>query len=214
MGAKAITTPVVKKRMRRDAQENRERLLVAANEAFGVHGLDASVEEIAQIAGVGMGTLYRRFATKEALIDEMVSDLMQQMLALGHQALESSSGGLEQFLRSVALLLESHQGLISRLWSAPLTPVAYKEFYAIIEELLKQAKAAKEIREDCVASDVVVTFWALRGIIDTSHQLAPGTWQRHVDIVVAGFSPDVRAPSHQALSAAKRHAINATRRRN
>lgn len=210
--AKSKKSSVGKKTMRRDAQENRERLLVAANEAFGIHGLDASVEEIAQIAGVGMGTLYRRFATKEALIDEMVADLMRQMLKLGHEALESAgAGGLERFFRSAASLLESHQGLISRLWSAPLTPAVHKEFYAIVEALLEQAKTAKEIREDCVASDVIVMFWALRGIIDTSHQLAPGTWQRHLDIVLAGLSPDVRAPSHQALSVAKRNAISATR---
>jgi AcrR family transcriptional regulator len=53
--------------LRRDAEANRRRLLDAASEAFAAHGLDASVEEIAHSAGVGMGTLYRRFPTKEVL---------------------------------------------------------------------------------------------------------------------------------------------------
>jgi AcrR family transcriptional regulator len=198
--------------MRRDALENRERLLAAANEAFSVHGLDASVEEIAHIAGVGMGTLYRRFPTKESLIDYMVSDLLQQMLTLGEEALKRTDGdGLEYFLRSVASLWESHQGFISRLWSASYASALYKKFDAIIDALVDQAKSAKIVRADLVASDVVVTFWAIRGIIDASHELAPGTWQRHVDIVMAGLALGTQVPSHDALSIAKRRAISATR---
>jgi AcrR family transcriptional regulator len=58
--------------LRRDAIENRRRVLDAAATVFAAHGLDAPVEEIAHAAGVGMGTLYRRFPNKEALIEQLM----------------------------------------------------------------------------------------------------------------------------------------------
>ncbi|MDQ1718021.1 MAG: hypothetical protein QOE89_1974, partial [Pseudonocardiales bacterium] len=64
--------PIAARPLRRDAAENRERLLDAAIQVFAEHGLDAGVDEVARVAGVGTGTLYRRFPTKQALIDELV----------------------------------------------------------------------------------------------------------------------------------------------
>lgn len=63
--------------MRRDALRNRERLLVAAGQAFEEKGLDARVADVARAAGVGMGTLHRRFASKDALIEALVSEVLE-----------------------------------------------------------------------------------------------------------------------------------------
>ena len=60
--------------LRRDAQANRERIVAAARIAFATRGIEATVEEIARRAGVGMGTLYRRFPTKEDLVDAVLED--------------------------------------------------------------------------------------------------------------------------------------------
>src|SRR5579862_7354952 len=85
--------------LRRDAAENRERVLSAAATVFARDGLAASVEEIAQVAGVGMGTLYRRFPTKEALIEELVRQQLTAIIDAAVLAAAQPDGeGLEAFL--------------------------------------------------------------------------------------------------------------------
>ena len=79
-------TTVSERPLRRDAAENRRRLLDAATEVFSAHGLDGSVEEVARVAGVGMGTLYRRFPTKQDLIDTLVGDMRRELAALAQAA--------------------------------------------------------------------------------------------------------------------------------
>jgi AcrR family transcriptional regulator len=73
--------------LRRDAARNRKRLLEAAAEVFAEQGLQASVDDVARVAGVGMGTLYRRFPTKDALIDELVRELLTEDLQDAREAL-------------------------------------------------------------------------------------------------------------------------------
>src|SRR5271156_373221 len=85
--------------LRQDAARNRDRLLAAAAEVFDAQGLDASVTDIARVAGVGIGTLYRRFPTKEALIDALVHDVLDATIQMARDASVAADGtGLEQFL--------------------------------------------------------------------------------------------------------------------
>src|ERR1700685_427020 len=87
------------RQLRRDAAEHREPLLDAATQVFASQGLNASVEEIARVAGVGMGTLYRRFPTKEALIEELVRQQLVDVIDAGDTAKRLPDGvGLEAFL--------------------------------------------------------------------------------------------------------------------
>ena len=78
--------------MRSDAQKNRERLLVAAGQVFEEKGLEASVADVARVAGVGMGTLYRRFASKEALIEALVSEVLEATIAMAQEAATRPDG--------------------------------------------------------------------------------------------------------------------------
>ena len=66
--------------------KNRQRLLVAAGQVFEEKGLGASVTDVARVAGVGMGTLYRRFASKEALIEALVSEVLEETIAMARQS--------------------------------------------------------------------------------------------------------------------------------
>src|SRR6204780_1329515 len=84
---------------RRDAVRNHQRILAAARDVLGESGADASMEEIASRAGVGVGTVYRHFANKDALIDELVRLSLCEALAGARSALAGPGGdGLEQFL--------------------------------------------------------------------------------------------------------------------
>jgi AcrR family transcriptional regulator len=198
--------------LRRDAEENRRRVLEAAAELFATHGLDTSVEEIAHAAGVGMGTLYRRFPTKEALIEQLVHDLLEQILAAGRRALETTDGtGLETFLRDSASLYATHRGCVSRLWTQPLPTAFFVEFDRTVAELVRSAQAAGRIRPDAAPTDIIVLFWAIRGIIESTGGAAPHAWQRHVDIVLAGLGLHAAPIEHAALSGEIRREITRAR---
>jgi AcrR family transcriptional regulator len=184
--------------LRRDAEANRRRLLDAASEAFAAHGLDASVEEIAHSAGVGMGTLYRRFPTKEVLIQQLVHNLLDDVLAAGRRALTApGETGLALFLREAATLQHAQRGCLSRTWNVPLPADFRPEFYRILTELLLRAQTAGTIRTDCTVNDLTVVFWAVRGIIESTGDGPSGAWLRHLDIVLAGLHPNATAPSRR-----------------
>src|SRR5260370_12033014 len=101
--------------MRRDAVANRQRLLDAGAQVFAERGLEAGVEEIARVAGVGMGTLYRRFPTKDALIAALVHDMMATMLRLAREASERPDGtGLEYFLEAASAYQAAPRGCLPR----------------------------------------------------------------------------------------------------
>jgi AcrR family transcriptional regulator len=200
--------------LRRDAEENRRRVLEAATEVFDAHGLDASVEDIAHSAGVGMGTLYRRFPNKEALIDQLVRDMFERMLAAGREALEVADGtGLGTFLQETASLYQSHRGCISRMWSGPLPEALFVEFDRILAELVDRAQGAGVIRADCALTDILVLFWAIRGIVESTGDAAPEAWKRHVDIVLAGLRPGAAPLPHVPLSGEQRQMIIRARAR-
>ena len=105
--------------MRSDAQKNRERLLVAAGQVFEEKGLEASVADVARAAGVGMGTLYRRFPSKDALIEALVSDVLEATIAMAEEAASCPDGtGLEHFLRAVSGYHAEHLGCLPKLWNS------------------------------------------------------------------------------------------------
>src|SRR5260370_41339064 len=67
--------------LRRDAERNRQRILLAARAAFAERGLEVTLDEIAQRAGVGVGTVYRRYANKDALTDALYEDILAELAA-------------------------------------------------------------------------------------------------------------------------------------
>src|SRR5450759_1004166 len=106
--------------LRRDAARNRDKILAAARAAFDEEGVDVGVESIAQRAGVGIGTLYRRFPTKELLIEAVVAEVRHAVLSAAEAALENGTPttGLADFLRAVGWLQFEHAGCLTRLWSS------------------------------------------------------------------------------------------------
>ncbi len=165
--------------LRRDAAENRQRLLDAAATVFSARGLDVGVDEIARVAGVGIGTLYRRFPTKDALISELVRQVLEDFLALAHDAASAPEGeGLEQVLYGSGAILASNRGCLSRMWNDDQTTVLRNEYRRILFELLTQAKQHGRIREDATDADLDLIFWSLRGVIATTRGVTDTGWRR------------------------------------
>ncbi|MDT4945875.1 MAG: hypothetical protein QOH14_2608 [Pseudonocardiales bacterium] len=181
--------------LRRDAAENRERLLAAASEVFAERGLDAGVEEVARAAGVGMGTLYRRFPSKQALIDELVGLMLRDFLDIARTATERTDGtGLESLLVNTAQVQAAHPGCLRRLWAQSEAGLeAIEHFRRHIPVLLRSAQKHGRIRPDITASDVLMVLWSVSAIIDTTAAAAPNAWRRHIELAIAGLRPVDRA---------------------
>jgi AcrR family transcriptional regulator len=186
-------------KLRRDAADNQSKLLEAAVAEFNEHGMDACVEQIAARAGVGIGTFYRRFGTKDALIDRLVDDLRVEMLESAERGIEGgTSDGLEQFLRETATALAHHRGLLSRLWSGQSKHAA--QLRPMMLRLLSNAQEQGVIGLEVNGNDISVLIWSLRSVIEISGDAAGVACQRHLDFALAGMHPDAQPPRHPALS--------------
>lgn len=187
--------------MRRDAARNRGRLLSAAAEVFAERGLQAGVEDVARAAGVGMGTLYRHFPNKDALIDELVGDLLNELLGDAVDALEQPDGsGLETFLQAVGTQQSERLGCLPRLWSS----AEHRDLMVSIREamtaLLADAQRHGRVRPDLAPPDLFALLWSLRGVIQTSHVVDPDAWRRHLEILLIGIAPSPTPLCHPPLS--------------
>ncbi|HWA68033.1 MAG TPA: helix-turn-helix domain-containing protein [Mycobacteriales bacterium] len=193
-----------RKQLRRDAAENRELLLAAAAKVFAEQGLSAGVEEIARVAGVGVGTLYRRFPNKDALIAELVRDVLERMSALASAAIEiPDGGGLEHYLEGSSAYQMEHRGCLPRLWHTSPDNEALVQLRAKIATLLADAKRHGRVREEITATDLTMLMWSIRGVIETTRDVAPEAWRRHLAILVAGLRPPGEPLHHKPLTRAQ-----------
>jgi AcrR family transcriptional regulator len=178
------------RQLRRDAAENRELLLDAAAKVFATQGLGAGVEEIARVAGVGIGTLYRRFPTKDALIAELVQDVLERMSTLAQAASDiPDGGGLEHFLETSSAYQAEHRGCLPRLWNTAPDNDALVQVRATIASLLADAKRHGRVRDEVTATDLTMVMWSIRGVIETTRGEAPEAWRRLLAILIAGLRP-------------------------
>jgi len=173
---------------RRDAVRNYHRIVAAARDVFGESGTEASMEEIAARAGVGVGTVYRRFANKDALIDELLRLATAEVLAAAERALARADGhGLEELLRAHATVFAAHTRYASLLLQRRADTPAARRIRAAIDELTTRAVAAGTINPNVTVGDVLALIWAMRGLIGTVGEVAPDSWQRFLDIHLAGL---------------------------
>ncbi len=187
--------------LRRDAARNRERIVRAAWEAFAELGPDAGVEDIARRAGVGMGTLYRRFPTKEALVLALHDGLIEEMLAQARAAAAADprGRGLEEFLWYTGTVMAAHHGCLSRLWRSapPGNDGRRQEMWDLVGRMLDQARDSGEVRRELTLTDVYLCLLSLRSMIEDTAAQAPDAWRRHLSVTLAGFAPSARPLEHR-----------------
>ncbi|MDQ6836139.1 MAG: TetR/AcrR family transcriptional regulator, partial [Actinomycetota bacterium] len=146
------TEPVISpKPLRADARRNRELVLCAARECIGVAGVQAQIDEIAQRAGVGVGTVYRHFETKDALIEALADEYFAAVAAEASAALdlEDPWESFSSYIRRASELLAANRGLAQVAAEQPEVMKAAAEraaaelgFFDTMEEILRRAHAA------------------------------------------------------------------------
>jgi AcrR family transcriptional regulator len=184
---------------RADAVRNRERVLEAAKEVFSAGGAEASLEAVARAAGVGIGTLYRHFPTREALYEAVFRREVQQLADLAEQLKQEArpTDALRRWMRSNVKFVATKKGMSAALALAAyknseLFSFGYDRLTRAVGGLLDRAVAAREIRDDISPEDFLR---ALAGMCYMHDQ--PG-WQasvlRLVDVFVDGLRirPDRR----------------------
>jgi AcrR family transcriptional regulator len=184
------------RRPRADAERNRRRLLDAAAELFGERGLDVGVAEIAQRAGIGRGTLFRNFPTKEDLIAAIVVEQMTQATAWGRQQL--AAGGdpgdaLFSFLEEAVRRQQRSRALFEAVQDSFLANseirAAHGEVVDVLGKLLGHAQAAGAVRGDITAIDVLLM---LKGVCEAAaafQRIDPEIAGRQLDLIRAAISP-------------------------
>ena len=179
-------------RARRDVERNYQRVLEAAREVFGELGAAASVEEIAARAEVGVGTVYRRFASKDALIDELLRLSMEALLRAADEALAApAADGLQQYLWATGEEFASHARYADLLLTRSADPAGRARLRAAVEELTARAVAAGTVAADVTSADVMALIWAMRGLVQATTDLPPDAWRRYLAIHLAGLQVSV-----------------------
>ncbi|MCM3887435.1 TetR/AcrR family transcriptional regulator [Frankia sp. R82] len=178
---------------RQDAARNRARIVTAARELIVERGVEVSVEEIARRAGVGMGTLYRRFPTKDALIETILVDAAGPLreLAVEIAATEPAQDALQVFVMRAMLGDPANRLFLAPgMWRGAAGRVLVDEVLPSVAAMLTAAQRVGAVRDDIVLADLLVLMWSLRTVAEAAERVAPGSGQRCLNIVLAGLRPD------------------------
>jgi AcrR family transcriptional regulator len=182
--------------MRSDARRNRERILVATRTALAEQGAGAQMDDIARRAGVGIGTLYRHFPTKDALMAELIRLKLSGLRDRARRKLAQRGDpweGFEGFLREQAEVVAKDAALQQTLWAASKetrdqNAELMEEVDAAVGELIDRARKAGAARADVTVDDVRTFMCGLGAIMAADARgVVPFDWRRQLDFMLAGF---------------------------
>ena len=186
---------MAQQQLRADAERNRRRILDAAAELFAEKGLSVGLDEIARHAGVGVGTAYRRFASKDELVEALFEQRISQVAELAEQALEVEDPweAFSSVLWTGAEIMAADRAL-SEVFAS--IPGAMESAMPTVEgltdtmsKLIARAQAAGVLRADMIVDDVPMVMCGIGSATKKEHRCA-GAWRRHLSIVLDGLRAD------------------------
>ncbi|MGI8903432.1 MAG: TetR/AcrR family transcriptional regulator [Solirubrobacteraceae bacterium] len=183
----------VERSQRADARRNRERIIHGAREVFARDGASAQMEDVARTAGVGVGTVYRHFPTKEALITELVASKFEsfgqtarEALAEDREPFEVLAGVLRRnaaFMADDGAVRHALMGAGEEVWAR--TEPQRREANEAFQQLVERAQRAGTMRGDFGVADIPMLMC---GICATMGHTVPGfDWHRHLELVIDGL---------------------------
>jgi AcrR family transcriptional regulator len=186
--------------LRKDAERNRLRILAAAGELFAARGLGVTLDDIARHAGVGVGTVYRRFPDKEVLIDALFEQRLEAICDVASDALAHPDPweGFVQFFERGCKLQAHDRGLKELLASGAhgghCVIEARDRLRAAVTELFDRAKAAGVVRADAVPFDAPLIHMMLGSVMDRTREVEPELWRRYLGFILDGLRPGAATP--------------------
>jgi AcrR family transcriptional regulator len=186
--------------MRADARRNRERVLEAAEALFGEIGLKAQMDDVAERAGVGVGTVYRHFPTKAALLEAVITLRGESMLRdIRAAASDPDPGtGLRRFASAMADHQARNRALAEGMAAEIDLPAVLARVKDSIQEtvitLVNRAQASGTIRPDIGASDVSMLLSGIAHVVELAGDLGKTLRQRYLTIVLDGLRPADASP--------------------
>jgi AcrR family transcriptional regulator len=204
---------------RRDAERNRAKLVEVGRSVFAELGPDAPLEEIARRAGVGIGTLYRHFPTREALVGSIFAEHMDEVVTASQDAAvaDDAWAGLVGFLERVLELQARNLPLRGLFLRVPDDANAErrKRILPALDRAVARAKEQGSLRDDFTVGDLAVAMWSFAPIFEATADVAPNAWRRHLTILLDGMQAAAATPHQVRPLAGKQleRAIDALRNR-
>jgi len=182
--------------LRADAERNRQRILAAAAELFTERGLEPSLDDVARHAGVGVGTVYRRFPDKASLADALFDERIDALVALAEQAQTEPDAwsALVSFVERSAEMLVTNRGLRQILMFAAEGHgrgiCARDRMRPAIESLIRRAQADGQVRADLRPTDVPMIEFMVAAAAEYAWQVRPTVWRRYLALILDALRPD------------------------
>jgi AcrR family transcriptional regulator len=187
--------------LRADAERNRRVLLDTAARVLAEKGLDVPISFIAREAGLGQGTVFRRFPTKESLVLAVVMDQLGALVELGDTLAGDEpdpAEALHRFLSAGIQVVAENRGVCEAVYGSmaagPDLPAVYRRIVETMDVLLARARSAGAVRADVTAEDLVLLQ---RGVAQAAAPLRdhdPQLWRRYLDLLWDALSPKAAGP--------------------
>jgi AcrR family transcriptional regulator len=195
---------VAEKPLRADARRNREKVLKAARAVFAEQGRDAQIDDVARRADVGVGTVYRHFPTKDALLQALSDETFESVASYAREALERDDPW-EAFLdvmwfggsktagdRGFSEILAASPNSM-----APRTCPGEADLVVTVGELMRRCQEAGKMRPDALISDIPLLMCGVGNASGMDHP-CPDAWRRHLGIVLDGLRAEAASgPLHR-----------------
>ncbi|MFD5258298.1 TetR/AcrR family transcriptional regulator [Streptomyces bobili] len=191
--------------LRADAERNRQRIIAAAQQVFAQRGLDVTLDDIAHHAGVGVGTVYRRFANREELIEAIFEKEIQRVVAIAEEALTHADpwDGLVHFFTTAGQDFADDRGLREVLLAGThgkhRVAAARDRLTPAINAVIRRAQRHGSLRDDIEATDFPLIQMMLGTATQFSRTVSPDLWQRYLILILDGLrtSRQTRTPLPQ-----------------
>lgn len=191
--AAAVGTPAAGRPLRRDAERNRLRILGAAHEVFAARGIDVTLDDIAHHAGLAVGTVYRRFPSREHLVEALFDTQLDQIVGWAEEGLRNPDAlaGLTEFFERAIASMAADRGLqdvlFSRTYGHDRVAKVRERLVPAADALIARCQEAGVIRRDVVGGDLALVQFMMAAVVEYTEQVDPGLWRRYLALLIDGL---------------------------